>query len=439
MIYLPFLIALWLGRTIFGLIMRRSPWPDPIDICASYLIGIGVCSCLAFIQILCWHHYEPSILNGLTIFSILSLALINRNIQFHHINSPPKYDLHWPIMASLLIIAGVTLAFFVFNNPYGDWDAWSLWNFRASFLAASGEHWKDLYTHSIQAKHPWLFPYWILFTWSWGGGITTATPCLNTFFLSLILPVLVICGLREWKVPFSLALLAGAWFISMPYFYYHGASQYPDIMITCFLTIGMIFIMRVINNTENGPSFFYLLGLLMGFMLLTKDEGLIIYMLLLLTLCLSASGKTIYWKRLFLPLAFILPFWIAQKIWMIPAPAGENQIYFGHLVNRYRYVYIVKYYLHMLFNKKMGNLFFIPLMFFVSLFGKNLRNSYPKALIIFLAGFIIFFFLLYILVKENLPWRLWTTVYRLEYQIMPLSVMLLFNLFSSISKPSTRS
>jgi hypothetical protein len=425
---IPFLVALYIGSSLYGLMTKARPWKNPIEVCASFLMGIGLCSYLAFLQIVVVGRYDAGILIGITCVVMGLLFVSQRFIKVTNSLEAPSYMSHWPVLAALIVFGLGILLMLAVSNPYGDWDSWSLWNYRSYALAVSLEHWKDAYMYSIQAKHPWLFSHWTLFTWTWAGEITPVTSGINSILFSLILPILVIGGLCEWGVPVWKSFLAGAWLLSIPFYYYHGVSQYADLLMACLVTLNMIICMRLMNNSQRPISQTHVLGVTLGMMLLIKDEGLINIFIFLGILVHHFWKKPFDWKILLWPsIVLAAPALILMKMWMFPAPAGVNQVDFRHILDYERWLFIILYFKKALYSAVYGGIYIVPLFVLCRIWGGVDRIS--KTVLWYLIGFIIGFFVLYSLVKSNLPWRLWSTAYRIEYQLMPLSIMLLFNLF----------
>jgi hypothetical protein len=229
----------------------------------------------------------------------------------------------------------------------------------------------------------------------------------------------------EWTQRSWGSLLAGVFLCSIPYFLMHSVSQYSDIVMAFFLLASVLMMMCFMKDPRRSQAVW--VGLLLGLMSFTKDEGILAswILLFLITVYLNRSGfRRLAWP-LFGTYLLIACATVMVKIWTLTAARGVNQIDLLHFFQWPRWIFILRYFLKVFMKISYGGIFIIPIMMMLWR-SHNIFDRYAKLIVWFLIIFISTFFLLYVVVKNDLGWRLWTTSYRLIYQILPLSVFLLF-------------
>jgi hypothetical protein len=182
-------------------------------------------------------------------------------------------------LAAALAGFGVAAAAFVRelpHVPYGDWDAWAIWNLHARFLALGASEWRLLFSPELTFSHneyPLLLPAIVARTWPWSGG---ASGPIGVAALSALSPLLAVYGAvarRAGAVPGAVAslLLAGTgeWLV-------WGLSQDSDIPIAALVVAAL----ACLTVAEDKAAAGALRGtgvaaLLLGAAAIAKDEGLV--------------------------------------------------------------------------------------------------------------------------------------------------------------------
>ena len=127
----------------------------------------------------------------------------------------PPYRWTWLLVlvfGACLIPVLLTFMEVVQANPYGDWDAWAIWNLRAKYLAGPGETWRYAVSPLLTLTHPdypLLTSGFIAHAWKAGGGQTTNTiPIASALLFAGSALALLVASLALLRGP-SLGLLAG--------------------------------------------------------------------------------------------------------------------------------------------------------------------------------------------------------------------------------------
>lgn len=169
------------------------------------------------------------------------------------------------LIAVLLLGAGAISKGFD-DNPSGQWDAWSIWNLRAKFLASPepARAWSPLLTNT-HPEYPLLVSGAVAVT-----GSAEAVAIL--FFASLI--AVVTGGLAIARGPLA-GLVAGLTVASTGALIHEVASQYADVPLAAYMACSVIFLLI------DRPVW---AGVFAGLAAWTKDEGALFCVVLLILL-----------------------------------------------------------------------------------------------------------------------------------------------------------
>jgi hypothetical protein len=239
---------------------------------AGAAAGIGLTSILFFLALL----IVPAAPGIAMWMEIAALGWISYDLFRHRgTGSPVEPERQFPWNA--VLIAGLLLAMIVAifavsgswdGKSQGDWDAWSIWNLRARFLAAGGSlshrAWSPLLS-STHPEYPLLLSGFVARCWTYGHSISTAVPIAVSciFFLALI--SLVSGGVAAWRSG-TLGLLLGLSLAATPTLVHAVPDQYADIPLACYFAGALV--LALLDRPV-------LAGLMAGLAAWTKDEGLL--------------------------------------------------------------------------------------------------------------------------------------------------------------------
>jgi hypothetical protein len=156
------------------------------------------------------------------------------------------------------------------QNPQGQWDAWSIWNLRAKFLASSdpddpgnkaARAWSPLLVNT-HPEYPLLSSGAIARIWTSNAPSEVAPIAIGyTFFLALI--GVVTGGLAIARGALT-GLIAGLTLATSGALLHEVPSQYADVPLAAYLACALIFLLI------DRPIW---AGVFAGFAAWTKDEG----------------------------------------------------------------------------------------------------------------------------------------------------------------------
>lgn len=285
------LVAGWLLARALTRGSFAGPWwvSLSIEMSLGALFGPGLASILYFFLAT-----MGASANAAAVFGMLALLLVvcgglwwkmPEGVQqaAAHAGAPSeKFPWTWALL--LLAAAGFALFLADFQaasaaNPSGEWDALSIWNLRAQFMAGGPETWRravssDLGGHMTGSAHPgyplFLSGFLALQFVAGGDATSTTIPIVASLLFSFAPFLLLGAGLASKK---SVALGAIAWLILLcsEVFASQAASQYSDLLQGLAFLAALILLDRA---TDSSPGLLFAAGLALGLAGWIKNEGL---------------------------------------------------------------------------------------------------------------------------------------------------------------------
>ena len=277
-------IGFLLLRLLFPIESASARWASVLfRVCAGGGIGAGVTSTLQYVVLLLggggrWVQIAVEIV---VLALLAALAWVRRPSKAEPLGEPgPSF--RWNLLlggaaASGLVIHLLSLAKAVSANPWGDWDAWCIWNVRAKYLAGGADTWRNAVSGLIdesQPGYPLLLPALLARCWQYTGAASEEVPlAVCVWFLLSVIGLLVstLALLRG----VSGALLAALVLLSTNSFLYQGHRLYADLPL-CFYMLGSLTFLLWAEVQQTGtwrPA--VLAGACAAFAAWTKSEGLV--------------------------------------------------------------------------------------------------------------------------------------------------------------------
>lgn len=342
---------------------------------------------------------------------------------------PPRFKWAWPGGAGLILALAFLTGSMVQTArtmPYGDWDAWAIWNMRAKFLAS--DNWQGSISKEIGVRshpeYPLLWPGAVAKTWSWTGSTgSPATPAFLSALASLALAAILLSGVWLLRGAAMGAMAALVLVASVSYWQY-AALQYADIPLAMFMLAALC--VAVIAETQQWrPGLMALSGILASLAAWTKDEGAVLLVGLGVTVLVRARRRALAWLAAALPATllvavFKLVLTPGSPIWGAPKGdfAGRMKLISG-----------------VFFNEILGTGHFpahpvLMLILCAALLGlrRPARPIWPLAPVAILGASYIG---AYMVTNADLSWHLQTSATRLLLQITPSFLFCLFLLLRS--------
>lgn len=271
---------------------------------AALALAFGTGATASLFFALLWSGLAPGVAawtaDGIVLTAGAALWWARRRRQPVRESSTAAAPLPYAWLAGIAAAAS-SLAFFAAlfimlkSAPQGDWDAWSVWNVRAKFLA-SGDFWRNAVSPELSAAHPespLLWPSAVARAWSESEQVVETAPQTGAFFASLTLVALFASGLAA-RTAWQWGALGTAAFLMTVSLWRLAPTQYPDIPLTVFL-LGSVIAAEVAQRSGWNLAGLALSGALASFGAFTKNEGLAFFVILGAILAASARLRALWW------------------------------------------------------------------------------------------------------------------------------------------------
>lgn len=291
----PFLVSMVLGFLLCGLCLKDTKSRDVFfEAFLAGGLGLGISSFLTFFAFVLTDGFHPPAIMILHLGALVVLfVLFYRGKRLHRGPAAPGLTHAAGIIILLLFLGPVWI--FAKYYPFGGWDAWAVWNFKARFLFLAGERWKELFLPELwrsSPHYPLLLPMINVWIWSFVKTPLQAVPLIVGVVFTVFTAGVLMFSLMMERRKKALALLAPALMLSLPHFLILATNQYADIVLGYYLLSAGVCLHRWLSREEDGYSF--LAALFLGCLAFTKPEGFVAAgILVLCTLGLAATRKNL--------------------------------------------------------------------------------------------------------------------------------------------------
>jgi hypothetical protein len=341
------------------------------------------------------------------------------------------------LLAAMAAFVGIAM-----KEPHGDWDAWSIWNLHARFLARGGDHWTAMFSKDLAWSHPnypLLLPAFIAQLWSVTGAQSRFVPVMIAFLFTFLTVGALFGAVRRLR-GWDQALIAGVFLLGGAELTAQGITQYADIPLAFYIVsaLALLFFEDVKCTV--------LAGALTGFAAWTKNEGLLFLIALLLARCIARlrfreSAKLpreIGWIA-----AGAVPALATLALFKIKyAPADDLLLSHkaGELMARAtdfgRYITVIEAFVEALFR---AGGFLVPGIIVLGVYAW-LVGFKPDAkqrvglatVIIAVAIMLLGDFAVYVLFPNDVNWQLGTSMPRVFFQVWPAALLAFFTAVSTV-------
>jgi len=458
MIVLPYLISYLIGSlTILSVIKNSEHRYTFLHFLLSWGIGLGLSSLLTFLAYLLAGIYYRGLIIFLNLFVLLILLAVNFSYlrsQCHKNKLTLSFKtLFTPFnlfMTIFWIAIFIVICVFASFHPFGEWDAWGMWNLKTNFLVLSHQPWVDIfqnlhwYTHR---DYPLLLPFIHVWIYSFGEKHLNVIPMINSLVLTMGCGLLLYAGCKTFLKK-EYAFLVSCLLFTQPYYLFMATAQYADILLAFYLLSSLITLLFV--HQQKFPKLAFLPGLLLGLLSFSKNEGLVMSILIAgITLIYwhfeNGSDKTL--KRT-MAISLLLGLFIAGlptiifKLYMAPPnldilpnlTMGNTRSF-----NANKAVIIATYILIEILHKKWCFIWVLCLI----LFFTRIRQFFLKEAKIFSLFFILYFCTVLMIyfssTTSELKWWIPYSLPRIYFTILPSALFFCFYNHWRISKAAAPS
>lgn len=280
----------FLARTLTSGASTGPRWASLLqELALGALFGPGLASIVYFAVIAMGAGGRAGAI-GVTVLLLGSCAGIYWRLSASHlskpaaaVNTPDQRRFPWTWVLWIAVAAG--LLFFLLDfqaassaNPAGEWDAMSIWNLRAHYLA-SGDLWRravssELGGHMTGAAHPGyplFLSAFLALEWSAAGDFSEVVPITASLLFALAALALLGASLANRRSA-SLGLLAWMILFASEVFASQSAAQYSDLLQGLAFLSALVLLDAAQERDE--PRLLAAAGIAIGLSCWIKNEGL---------------------------------------------------------------------------------------------------------------------------------------------------------------------
>ena len=426
---LPPIISFALGTLVLNYFLTGTK-TNPFIKCAFALgLGLGLSSTIAFSSFFIFQKYYGIYALMLHGSLIVLMALHQWVIQKRRpslTEGPLLTDTG--LFVITLVLVGILSYLYARIFPYGGWDAWQVWNFKAKFLFESTGQWKNMFEPVLwrsSPHYPLLLPLINVWGWTFCREAVSTVPFITAILFNIATAGLIFGALYEltrskWSAAAALFPFLNAHYMVLT------TAQYCDHVIGFFLCCTMVSFLLAMNK-DRAPLF-GLTGAFLGFLSFAKPEGTVasgLIFLIFSTLIVFAKRG---WKPALWLAGCTAAFFTPSLVFKFLLSPG-NQTFINGLTSSVkpsswlRMQLIIGYILIELSQIKWGGLWFVILAGLITHFKRCLDKQY-LAITIFIAayaGIIIAYY--WVNTYFEITWWVSVTFGRILISLIPLFIL----------------
>jgi hypothetical protein len=348
--------------------------------------------------------------------------------------------------AAAAIMALADLVELTRERPYGEWDAWAIWNGRAAFLYQLTHDWPEaaLAISRGHGSYPLLLSLSVARFWAYLGSAVAFVPqALAAFYLVALVALLVsaLACLRS----LCQGLLAGLLLLSAPYGVELASYLYADVPFAFQLLASCVLLVASDRaSPARRPQILVAAGLALGLAAWTKNEGLALALVAVLAYgiaTLASSGARAGELRALatglLPIGCVIAFF---KLALAPgddlAALFRIETSFLHLAEVGRHTQVLHAYGTELHELAGGLVWALPVYAVIAGICRLGQRGQLGRLgqlgvgtwtaLLCVIGLGVLTYLVYVATPHDLDWHLRTSCRRVLFQLFPSALFLLF-------------
>ena len=325
----------WLGVAASGTCRGLRPRWAAVLLEATFGVAAGLGSVSALFFALLWAGLDarPAAWSALFLPATASALLffLRKPVPSSDLPTPP--DWRWSRLCAAAFV--LALAFFLAGfasvaeaNPQGDWDAWTIWNLRARYLAAPAA-WPNAVSPDLTRTHPHYPLLWSgVIGHAWAAGSDSghpAVPLATAVIVSAAAPLLLAAALAVLHSP-AAGWLAALNLVSAAAWRRQSQALYADAPLAFFLLAALAAALAQARNWHR-PAL-ALSGLLAALAAWTKNEGLLFFVFCALAVAWAARRRAAAWLAGALPVALLAA---ASKLCLAPPARLFNPAFLADL------------------------------------------------------------------------------------------------------------
>lgn len=342
----------------------------------------------------------------------------------------------WVAVGCLMVGQIWNYSIWVVNRPLGLYDGMAIWTYRALQWTRSGDGFPEVVRLMAESKpdYPLLLPGLITGQFTLWGGESVVIPIATGWFFLIGLAAATFIAVERWSTG-SHAALAVALLLATPMIWRWAFAQSADIAVAYLVLVAAHSLVEMIAGADGGDSSPVLTGVFLGLLVWTKNEGLILAMVLISIAALAARflNDDVPRRRWVLVAVGALPGILAtvafKQYWVGPGEVGRYlrgeaaQL----LTDPNRWTEVGWAFAGRLVPVSTGLIWGVTWIALIGLFviaaARRRRSSAGGPWAYYLVVFLTMLIAdagIYLITPEPLGWHLRTSLDRLLMQIMPL-------------------
>ncbi|MFZ5830204.1 MAG: hypothetical protein ACOY3P_08950 [Planctomycetota bacterium] len=337
------------------------------------------------------------------------------------------------LLSVLLAATGVTGLYVA--EPYGEWDAWSIWNVRARSLLLAGEHWRQAFDCAVHPDYPLLVPATSVRLWAYSGADNTWTPALAGSLFTFATAGILLFGLCRLR-NVSMALLAGMALMGNVAYLTRGASQYADVPLGFFMLATVL--LFALHDAQEQPSLglLGLAGMTAGLAAWTKNEGqmfLVVVALTRIVIGWKQGGASAVMRQTAVFLAGSAPAILVLGLFKMSVLVGNDLVTgqdwhatLSRLSDGSRYLFVLERLVHYLFRVGKAYIVILPLAWLLLGGARDRSGKVLPGIVVILSMMLAGYLMVYVVTPHDLAWHVNTSMDRLLVQLWPILLLAVF-------------
>ncbi len=437
---ISFLISILIGYFAVLAVFRKSGIPCLLSCFLSVGVGLGISALLTFYSFLIFDKFHPAaiiILHTIVLTGLSLYCFKNQKSMKTDFDGTAPVNRQSIFGAMLCLAALAVTLFFALKQFFGQWDAWALWNMKAKFLTTSGHAWKAAFTQlhwHTQPDYPLLLPMMTIWGWVMDANNFYTAPFVVAVIFTVACIGLLFCALERYARK-DIALIGGSFLFFLPWFLTLATAQYADIILAYELLASFICLAMILREGNENSAI--LLGFFLGLMTFTKNEGIMIALLLFLMTAVYLFSNRSFDRPLakklsgFMMAGLLFPVSATMIFKIFLAPHNPDialkYMTFASRFFNFEGCYMIIYALMQEVTHNRWHYLWACLAVLITL---EWRKYFYKEIKIFTWFFIVYFTVLFIVylgtVNFDLMWRLSRTLSRILFTLLPSIVFVVF-------------
>ena len=277
--------AIYLLGALQARIILRSKFSLEI-LSLSFPLGLGTLTLSLFL--LSWLGLRISIITIMLLYMVLFVGhffLLKRsNIPMQSFVFRNSLSILSSIPWVLMIFLFLSAIFLSVGRAYSSWDAIAIWSVKGYGIALEGTIFAGKTWGSLGLSYPLNLSVAISVFKLFSGDVLPGSKLIfPLMFISLIINIYTFFtrrNIRQTQAKFGLLFLA-----SVPLLFKHATIGYANLAFTTYIVLGALYAMEGIYG--NRPGALGMSGVLLGFATWTRQEGLFLSLLVVMTISLT--------------------------------------------------------------------------------------------------------------------------------------------------------